>query len=115
MGRYRKERLYVMVTAEEKNTIREKMKMLGMNNLSKFVRKALSVSPLVRINIDSLDKLGYEINRIGNNINQIAKIANQTKSIYHNDIVDMQTKIDTIDTIVTDLKNLFTKLNRGEC
>ncbi len=115
MGRYRNSTLKVMLTEDEKAAIKEKMKILGITTISEFVRKALSVSPLVSIDMSSLNELGYEINRIGNNINQIAKIANQTKNIYQNDIADLQTKIETIDTTVTDLKNLLTKLNRGEC
>ncbi|MCD8159368.1 MAG: MobC family plasmid mobilization relaxosome protein [Clostridiales bacterium] len=90
MSRLRNQRLYVMVTEEEKEAVKQKMNKLGMTNLGEFVRLALTVNPIVSVDMRGLNKLLYELNKIGTNINQIAKVANTSKNIYQSDIDEIK-------------------------
>ncbi len=94
------ERLYVKVSAEEKAAIKEKMKQIGMTNMSEFVRLAVAVNPVVNIDMEGIYKLSYEMNRIGNNINQIAKQANATKHIYKTDIDNVKDKLNQLNDFI---------------
>ncbi|MCD8090186.1 MAG: MobC family plasmid mobilization relaxosome protein [Clostridiales bacterium] len=100
MSRYRNERLYVMVTKEEKEAIKQKMSKLGMTNLGDFVRLCLTVNPIVHIDVSKINELIYEINKIGVNINQIAKAANTSKNVYQSDIEDVKQQLDKLNKFI---------------
>lgn len=110
MARKRTERLYVMVTLEEKNEIIEKMKSIGMTNLGEFVRKILLMGTVIRVDTNGLNNLAYEVSKVGNNINQIAKHANQTNNINPEDI-ELITK--DLDYIKTFISNFYKKINNA--
>lgn len=94
------ERLYVKVTAEEKAAIKAKMEQIGMTNLSEFVRQAVTVNPVVNLDMNAIYKLSYEMNRIGNNINQIVKAANSSKNIYQSDIDEINAKLKHLNDFI---------------
>ncbi|MCD7904843.1 MAG: MobC family plasmid mobilization relaxosome protein [Clostridiales bacterium] len=97
----RNQRLCIQVTAEEKAAIKEKMKQADMTNMSEFIRMAVTVNPIVNIDMTAIFKLSYEINRIGNNINQIAKKANASKHICQSDIDEVKEKLNYINDFIT--------------
>ena len=92
MARKRNERLYVMVTSEEKEIITNKMKKSGMTNLGEFVRLALTYTNITNVDTSAMRDLTYEINKIGVNINQIAKAANSRSSVYESEIKEINEK-----------------------
>ncbi|MCC8014788.1 MAG: plasmid mobilization relaxosome protein MobC, partial [Eubacterium sp.] len=98
--RYRNERLYVMVTKEEKEAIKQKMSKLGMTNLGDFVRLCLTVNPIVQIDVTKINELIYEINKIGVNVNQIANIAITSKNVYQSDIEDVKHQLDKLNKFI---------------
>ncbi len=110
MARKRTERLYVMVTLEEKNEIIEKMKSIGMTNLGEFVRKILLMGTVIRVDTNGLNNLAYEVSKVGNNINQIAKHANQTNNINPEDI---ELIIEDLNYIKTFIANFYKKINKA--
>ena len=69
----------VRVNPEELARIREKQKELGIRNTGAYMRK---VSTLLR--------------RCSNNLNQYAKRANESGSIYAEDIRDLQKRLDEL-------------------
>ncbi|MCD8214291.1 MAG: MobC family plasmid mobilization relaxosome protein [Clostridiales bacterium] len=100
MSRLRNQRLYVMVTEEEKEAVKQKMNKPGMTNLGEFVRLALTVNPIVSVDMKGLNKLLYELNKIGTNINQIAKVANTSKNIYQSDIDEIKDYLRKINSFI---------------
>ncbi len=64
------------------------MKMLGVKNVSEFMRKAAVYDKIHISNFDreDLKKLTAQIGKIGTNINQIAARANSTRNVYQEDI-----------------------------
>lgn len=103
MSRYRNKRLYIQVTEDEKNDILQKMEKAKMTNLNEFVRRALSTSEIINLDLKKLQDLTYELNKIGTNINQIAKVANQTNSIYKNDLDEIKKYLKGIEDFVSAL------------
>lgn len=109
MARKRTERLYVMVTLEEKNEITEKMKSIGMTNLGEFVRKILLMGTVIRVDTNGLNNLAYEVNKVGNNINQITKLANQRGNVTLNDIDELNKNLIYINSFI---ENFYKKINK---
>lgn len=94
----RKIRLALYVLPEEKLIIDTKMEMLGLTNLSEFIRKAAVYDTVHLTNIDpeELNKMTMQIGKIGTNINQIAARANTTQSVYAEDIEYLKKSIEII-------------------
>lgn len=94
----RKIRLALYVLPEEKLIIDTKMEMLGLTNLSEFIRKAAVYDTVQLTNIDpeELNKMTMQIGKIGTNINQIAARANTTQNVYAEDIEYLKNSIEII-------------------
>ena len=84
------------VTEEEKNFIYKKMSLIGVRNLSAYLRKMAIDGQLVRIETTDLDEICRQIRGIANNINQIAKRINATDNIFHDDIREMKKKVEEV-------------------
>ena len=84
------------VTAHEKELIKERMKMCGIKNMARFLRLMAINGCIINTDYSELKARNYELHKIGVNINQIAKKANETGSIYAEDMRMLQEMMDTI-------------------
>lgn len=84
------------VTEEEKNFIYKKMSLIGVKNLSAYLRKMAIDGQLVRIETTDLDEICGQISGIAKNINQIAKRINATDNIFLDDIREMKKKVEEV-------------------
>ena len=84
------------VDGEEKKFIIEKMKAAGIKNLSAYLRKISIEGKIEIVDYSEIRKFVSEINKIGVNINQIVKRVNETKSVFREDIKDIQNKLEEI-------------------
>ena len=89
------------------------MKLAGMTNMGEFVRTILSYNPVVKLDTEGLRQLAYQVEKLGININQIAKHANQSGSLYENDIKDIQDKMNSLNVIVEELYSALKNKKRG--
>ncbi|MFI3214594.1 MAG: plasmid mobilization relaxosome protein MobC [Eubacteriales bacterium] len=78
--------VFFRVTEEERNIIEKKMHLIGVNDLGTYLRRMAIYGYMIEINTEPLNRLSMELSRIGHNVNQLAKRANETGSIYENDI-----------------------------
>jgi len=85
-NRRRKHRLYIWLTDEEKNIIRERASYFGFTDISAYVRKTAIDVTVLNINTDGLKELAYQVGKIGNNINQISKKYNEKQNLDATDI-----------------------------
>lgn len=84
------------VTEEEKNFIYKKMSLIGVKNLSAYLRKMAIDGQLVRIETTDLDEICRQISGIAKNINQVAKRINVTDNIFPDDIREMKKKVEEV-------------------
>lgn len=84
------------VTEEEKNFIYKKMSLIGVKNLSAYLRKMAIDGQIVRIETTDLDEICRQISGITKNINQIAKRINATDNIFTEDIRQMKKKVEEV-------------------
>lgn len=76
MGRERDKKLTVYVTENERTIIHKNVRIAGCKSFEEYALLMLSRGYLINVDTDGLDKLTYEVNKIGVNINQIAHKVN---------------------------------------
>ena len=90
------ERIFVKVTPEEKETIRQRMAEMGVKNMSAFMRKMAIDGYCVKLDLSDVNEMVRLLRYAGNNLNQYAKKANETGSIYADDIRDLQERFEKL-------------------
>ncbi len=85
----RDEILILRVSLTDKARIREKMGELGILNMSAYIRKMALDGYCVNLDLRDVKELVRLLRICSNNLNQYAKKANETGSIYEEDIHDL--------------------------
>ena len=74
----------------ERDVVRQKMKDAGINNMAAYIRKMAIDGYVIRLDLSDVKEVSRLLRINSNNINQYAKRANETGSIYVEDIRDIQ-------------------------
>ena len=82
--------IYVRVTKDEWKQIHERMAEVGMKNMSAFIRKMALNGYLIKLDLSDVKEVLRLLHINSNNLNQYAKRANETGSIYQDDIRELQ-------------------------
>ena len=91
-----KERIFVKVSPEEKEKIRRRMADMGITNMSAFMRKMAIDGYCVKLDLSDVKEVVRLLRYSSNNLNQYAKRANETGSIYAEDIRDLQERFEEL-------------------
>ena len=84
------------VTANERELIKERMKMCGIKNMARFLRLMAINGCIINTDYSELKARNYELHKIGVNINQIAKRVNETDRLHSGDVEKLQEMMDAI-------------------
>lgn len=95
-NRQRPIQLRIWANDEEAALIRERMAASGIRNFSAFARKMLIDGYHINLDLSDVREMVVLLRRCSNNINQIAKRANETRSIYAEDVNDLRRQYDTL-------------------
>ena len=82
--------VYARVTPEEWDLIHERMREAGMTNTSAYIRKMALNGYVINVDLGDVKEVLRLLRINSNNLNQYAKRANETGSIYEEDIKDLQ-------------------------
>ena len=74
----------------DREIVRRKMKEAGINNMAAYIRKMAIDGYVVRLDLSDVKEVSRLLRINANNINQYAKRANETGSIYLEDIKDIK-------------------------
>lgn len=66
------------------------MSVSGIRNRGAYIRKMILDGYVVRIDFSDVREMVRLLRNATNNLNQVAKRANETKSVYADDIADLQ-------------------------
>lgn len=77
------------VTEQELSLIEQGMEKVGTRNREAYLRKMATNGQIVVIEISLLKKIFSELGRADNNLNQYARRANESGSIYKEDIDEL--------------------------
>ena len=86
-----KKRIFVKLSPEERARLYERMEEAGMKNLSAYVRKMILNGYIIKLDLSDVKDVLRLLRISSNNLNQYAKKANETGSIYLEDIKELQT------------------------
>ena len=95
-NRIRNNRIYFHLDDDEKTILEQRMESVGMKNRDGFIRKMVLDGYIVQIDTKPTADLIRLIKNATTNINQIAKRANETGSVYENDVIDLLEEINRI-------------------
>lgn len=105
--REKNQMLHFRVSKAELNAIREKMQELGTHNMAAYLRKMALDGYCIRLDLGDLKKVVSLMRYASNNLNQYAKKANETGSIYLEDIQDLKIRF---EQIWSELKEIHIRL-----
>ena len=86
----RNQEIHVLFLPEEMEMLREKMAEIGVVNRSAYVRKMALDGYCVNLDLADMKEMVSLLRRCSNNLNQYAKKANETGSIYAEDIAEIK-------------------------
>ena len=78
------------MTAEELRQIHERMQETGISSLTAYMIRMAIHGYVIKMDLSDLKKLLRLMQISGNNLNQYAKKANETGSVYHEDIEELK-------------------------
>lgn len=103
MSEIRDIKITFRVSPSEMERIQMKMAELSTKNVSAYARKMALDGLCVNLDLNDVTELVSLLRRCSNNLNQYARKANQTGSIYEEDIRDLQGRFDEFWEIGKDL------------
>ena len=86
----RSKRIELRVTAEELRQIHERMQETGISSLTAYVIRMAIHGYVLKMDLSHLKEMLRLMQISGNNLNQYAKKANETGSIYYEDIEELR-------------------------
>ncbi len=101
--RERNQEIHVLLLPEEMERIKQKMAELGIINRSAYVRKMALDGYCINLDLSDMKEMVSLLRRCSNNLNQYAKRANESGSIYAEDIQDLQVRQDEIWEIAKEM------------
>ena len=88
--------VHFLASKDEVARIHQKMDELGIRSMGAYLRKMALDGYCISLDLRDVKELVSLLRRCSNNLNQYAKRANETGSIYQEDIKDVQERLDEI-------------------
>jgi hypothetical protein len=109
-NRVRKNRIYFHLDDNEKKQMEQKMDLLGIRNRDAFARKLLLDGYIVQVDTKPTADLIRLVKNATTNINQIAKRANESGSVYENDVLDLLAEVNRLVPLVIEAHSNIIRL-----
>lgn len=81
--------IYIKVSPKEMQAIRERMKSVGIQNMSAYILKMAMNGFIIQLDMSDMKEVLRLMKINSDNLNQYAKKANETGSIYKEDIKEL--------------------------
>lgn len=95
MATNRGKRKEIAFKEDEWKIVEEKAKELNIDT-TKYIKRMAVNGYIITYNLDKINDLIYEVNKIGININQVAKKANEIDNIYKKDIDELMNRLEQV-------------------
>lgn len=112
INRVRKNDVRLLFDDEEIKVINEKMAQIGIKNRSAFLRKLALDGYIIQIDTKPIAEIVRLINISSRNINQVSKRANETGSVYENDVLDLLAEINRLKPLVVEAYKTVAQLSK---
>ena len=94
VGKEKQKGIYFKVSEKERNLIEQKMALVGIRNMSGYLRKMAIDGYVVNLEIPELAECAKLLRYTSNNVNQIARTINSGSAVYPDEVNDICTKQD---------------------
>ena len=111
-NRKRKIRIVMRLTEEEQDILSQRMQEFGISNREAYLRKMAFSGYILRLDMSEVRETLRLISNATSNINQIAHRANETRSIYAADMIQLQEEVSNLRAQVSDVMRVFSKVRR---
>ena len=111
-NRKRKIRVEVRMTEDEHEVLLQRMHDIGMQNMDGFLRKMALTGYILRIDMSEVRETLRLLANATNNINQVAKRANETRSVYAVDVIQLKDEVSDMRSQVSDLMKVYGKIRQ---
>ena len=101
----RKKQIHFMVNDIELELIKKRMEEAGIKSLGAYMRKMAIDGYTVRLDLSDMREAVRLLRIDSNNLNQYAKKANETGSIYAQDIEDLKKRQDELWKLMKEILN----------
>jgi hypothetical protein len=98
--RNREIQLKFRVTPQERVLIDKRMEQVGTVNMAAYLRKMSIDGYVLRLDLPELKEMVSLLRRCSNNLNQIAKRANETGTVYEEDVIDLLAEYNKLHPLV---------------
>ena len=102
--------LHVLASEKEVSLIKERMSLIGVSNLSAYLRKVAIDGYIINLDLKEVRELIRLLRICSNNLNQYTRKANETGSVYAADIEDLRLRLDKVwdatEKMLSSLSNL---------
>ena len=96
MARTRFRHVHFVMSDQEYAQMCKKIESLGIRNHAAYLRKMALNGYCIQLDLPEIRKMTSLLGRCSSNLNQYAKKANETGSIYEEDIRDLQNRLEKI-------------------
>lgn len=102
--------LHILVSEKEVSLIKERMSLIGVSNLSAYLRKVAIDGYIINLDLKEVRELIRLLRICSNNLNQYTRKANETGSVYAADMEDLRLRLDKVwdatEKMLSSLSNL---------
>lgn len=106
----RSTQLHILVSDKEISLIKERMNLIGVSNLSAYLRKVAIDGFIINLDLAEVRELIRLLRICSNNLNQYTRKANENGSVYAADMEDLRMRLDKIwgaaEKMLSSLSNL---------
>jgi hypothetical protein len=102
----------IRLTEEEKEILEQRMRYAGLKNREAYLRKAALKGYILRLDTSDLREALRLLSNATSNINQVAKVANETRSIYIGDVIQLQEEVGNMRSQMSDVMKTFMEVRK---
>jgi len=111
-NRKRQIRVVVRFTEDERDLLLKRMQDSGIKNRESYLRSMALTGYILRLDTSEVREALYLMATATNNINQLAKRANETRSIYANDMIHLREEVENLRSQVSGVMKVFRKVQK---
>jgi len=112
MGLKRNIEFKIRFTEEERDLLFRRMSESGIQNREAYLRNMALAGYILRLDMSEVHETLRLLANATNNINQLTKRANETRSIYANDMIALREEVGNMRLQVSDAMKLFRKVRK---
>ena len=111
-NRKRSVQIIMRLTEEEHDILKKRMHDIGIKNRGLYLRNMALAGYILKMDLSEIREMLRLLSNIASNVNQIAARVNETRSIYAQDMVQLQEDVSRLRSQVSEALKVFGKVRK---